>query len=1127
MQSLRNKFLALALVAVAFGSAATAATIFNNTNNSNNLPCCGWIVGQYPNTTNVWELIYEFPVQGGDYSLDSIGFLQSDADPNNPVSAGYTVSLYSDAGGVPGAPLESWQGILGTNSISLATSTSVLHPTLSSGQNYWFGVTTTNPLQTGIWITNPAGYSLISCDFLNGNPNSCGTPQIGGAFLLLGTPLNQVQVSWLGGSSVWSDSSSWSLGFVPSISDDVVIYSGGMDQVTLDTPAFANSLTLGGPLNGYQSVLSDYGGTESLTVANTLDIEPNGIMNFWGVSTLNATDLVNRGVINLDGSSTMTVSTLTNDGFLQLKFHSDTLNAGALTNNGTIAMWVNGVNTLNASTLVNNGFFAMAADANNTLNASTLINNGSIDMQYAGAGGAGTIIAGTLTNNGYFNVGTGSALYLTNQTMGITDAVAGSQFDLFGSFTAGGSPGFANLNSVEGMVRLYGQSFTITPGSGTLTIAGTGDLEANFNPDNSALSNITINGNLLDYGRFSTSGGSLTLANSLVNNGYIYVSTNSALYLTNQPMGITDAVAGSQFDLYGAFTAGGNPGFSSLNSVEGTVRLYGQNLTITPGSGTLTVAGTGDLEANSNPVNSALSNITINGNLLDYGRFSTSGGSVNVTGSITVDGSQSMGVFSTGPFGDFVTTPTLNVQNEGIVYVSYLSTLQLTNQPGGITDVSNAAYQVDGTFTTGTNPVFANLTSVGAGGEVYLGGQQYTITPLTGTLTVAQGGKFELGNYVINSQIDAPFGDDITIAGNIDNSGLVLIQTGYNPPSKLTVNGSFTNNPGATFSVGTLTQAFVGSLVNFGTVSVRPGVTLTLTNQPLGITDIAAGSSFSIFGNFLAGANSAFSNLSSVEGTLFLQNGQTTNSTPMGGILTVSNTGAIHILNNSTFQVNGNIDNYGYIGQDPSTLIVSGALTNEPGSTFNLMAGDFLQAGSIVNKGPFDIPGGSTVQTAYYLSGDQTTIGQQATLLVGTGSAANTGYYQLANGTLGEFIDMNGFGVIVVGPNDGVNLGGTLDIQLASGFIPVVGSTYDIITFTPGSLNGTFSGILNSIFNSGTEKWVLNYSNSGGYVQLLAQNNVTSVPEPGTLSLLGAGLVGAIGLLRRIRFMNSDVLSLE
>ena len=58
----------------------------------------------------------------------------------------------------------------------------------------------------------------------------------------------------------------------------------------------------------------------------------------------------------------------------------------------------------------------------------------------------------------------------------------------------------------------------------------------------------------------------------------------------------------------------------------------------------------------------------------------------------------------------------------------------------------------------------------------------------------------------------------------------------------------------------------MATLNNSGGVTVATGATLNLTGQPGGITDVVAGSGFGIAGSFTAGANSAFANLTSIEG---------------------------------------------------------------------------------------------------------------------------------------------------------------------------------------------------------------------------------------------------------------------
>jgi len=135
--------------------------------------------------------------------------------------------------------------------------------------------------------------------------------------------------------------------------------------------------------------------------------------------------------------------------------------------------------------------------------------------------------------------------------------------------------------------------------------------------------------------------------------------------------------------------------------------------------------------------------------------------------------------------------------------------------------------------------------------------------------------------------------------------------------------------------------------------------------------------------------------------------------------------------------------------------------------------------GGIGNGGMLTLPEGSTVSVA-------------------------NGFYQLANGTLGETIGANGFAIISV--NGGlVMLDGTLDVLLDPGYNPAVGSTYEFLLFSPGALSGTFASIQNDIFNGGTEKWVVVYNDAGGYVELVA---ASAAPEPGTFLLLGSGLLG-------------------
>jgi hypothetical protein len=75
--------------------------------------------------------------------------------------------------------------------------------------------------------------------------------------------------------------------------------------------------------------------------------------------------------------------------------------------------------------------------------------------------------------------------------------------------------------------------------------------------------------------------------------------------------------------------------------------------------------------------------------------------------------------------------------------------------------------------------------------------------------------------------------------------------------------------------------------------------------------------------------------------------------------------------------------------------------------------------------------------------------------------------------------------------------------------LPPVGQTFKFLTFTPGDLTGTFS----SVHGYG-ENFAVVYSDSGGYVELIAEGNGGSVPEPGSLLLFGSGALALAGLRR-------------
>ena len=81
-------------------------------------------------------------------------------------------------------------------------------------------------------------------------------------------------------SGNWSEATDWSPNLVPSTNDDALITNGGTYDVSLDSSATINSLTVGGS-NGVQTL---HTGVSVLTVNNATDISTNGAFDLEGGS---------------------------------------------------------------------------------------------------------------------------------------------------------------------------------------------------------------------------------------------------------------------------------------------------------------------------------------------------------------------------------------------------------------------------------------------------------------------------------------------------------------------------------------------------------------------------------------------------------------------------------------------------------------------------------------------------------------------------------------------------------------------------------------------------------------------------------------------------------------------------
>lgn len=416
-----------------------------------------------------------------------------------------------------------------------------------------------------------------------------------------------------------------------------------------------------------------------------------------------------------------------------------------------------------------------------------------------------------------------------------------------------GSPNNADGNTYNVTINTGSDSVTldVSPTISALTLGGTSGSSDLYTRAN----DLTVTGALT----VNPSGGlfiqSVLNAGSLSNSGYVQVYSGSTLHLTNQPNGITDIPAGSFFYLQGTFTAGTQNGLARLGSIEGNLELAnGQSTTATPGTGTLTVAGSGSLVVNPG---STATTLIVDGNMTNSGTVSDSS-NLNMT-SLTNNGS------FTVSNGGIVNLTTLN--NTGTFAINHGGTVNVTNT---ITDVpAGSTLDVFGVLASGSIGTLNPLA--GIEGSLYLGnGLAAAVNPAGGTLNVAISGTL----FVDNAYTAA--GTNLTVSGNLNNSG--SIYAGYNGPGPnvLTVTGGLSNQSFANLYVRANDTVNAGTLINSGSISISSGGTLDVTG---------AGSSTN-------------SKTITVDGTLALGHGtfnltSGSNITGGGGSATLTNAGII------------------------------------------------------------------------------------------------------------------------------------------------------------------------------------------------------------------------------------------
>ena len=152
-----------------------------------------------------------------------------------------------------------------------------------------------------------------------------------------------------------------------------------------------------------------------------------------------------------------------------------------------------------------------------------------------------------------------------------------------------------------------------------------------------------------------------------------------------------------------------------------------------------------------------------------------------------------------------------------------------------------------GTFTNNGKLNFntgSNVLTIQSGGTLTNNGSMTfsgvgSGLKVTGTTTNAAG-----------ASINVEGGSTSTSTGNVNNSG--TFETGFSGGNNLvTVSGTFTNNAGAQLIVNSSGDVLnVNALTNSGTLNIPIGTTLNITGGGNGVTDVVAGSTYTIAGSF-------------------------------------------------------------------------------------------------------------------------------------------------------------------------------------------------------------------------------------------------------------------------------------
>ena len=912
----------------------------------------------------------------------------------------------------------------------------------------------------------------------------------------------------------------------------------------------------------------------------TLTFSGTTVTNTGGTITTNGQNLkvtnstINGGTVNVVGAGLVQLSNSTIQNGTLNNSATGTIEALSFTNNtlgGTISNPAGGLIKIDNGAVIN-----LAAGNYPNLGTVTLNSTGN-NTELVVVGGNVTLSGGTVTlSNSTTNLifgGTTTDTLTNQETIQGAGNIGSNRMTLVNS-------GTINANQSAGLtIQPNGGTIntgTIKATSGTLTISNTtvsnGGGTITSNGQTLVVTNSTINGGTVSL----TGAGLLQLSNSIIQSGTLNNSTTGtieALSFTNNTLGGTlNNPAGGLIKIdNGAVINLQNGSYANGGSI--TLNSTGNNTELVVAGASVTLTGVGNVTMSNSANNFILgavntyiltNKVTIqgSGNIGNNGMGLVNGGTIIANqstpliiqpnfmgftnnGTLQVNSGDMM-LVKTGPFSNFVgTTLTGGTYN----VAGTLEIDQLGNAGGEI--VTNAAKIIlngpSSSFVDAAmNDALTNLkTNATGSGFTIIGGRNFTTAgnfTNNGTLTVGSGSTFKVNGNLTNLSSGTLNGGVYSISGTFQFNGANIVNNSAN----ITLNGAASKIIAANGSNGLANFAKNTALGTFALTGGRNFTTkANFTNN--GVLTIGSGSKFNVHGSL---TNFAATKLTggtyNVTGTLQFNNANivtnAANITLTGaGSKIVNQTGVTDGLANFATNAAAGI----FTIASGRNFTTAGAFSNagtlkvSTGTTFTMAAGtSYTQtAGKTTNDGTMTATGAGVFAmntgaifgnngsfSGNLTSGGTFNVGDAVNL---AGKMAVTGTYaQSAAGTLKTDIGGLNAGTQFdqLNVTGAVTLGGTLSLQLINGFVPTLGSSFDILNFA--SSTGNFATITGMHINA-NEHFAVVVNPTNVTLNVVAgpspldlgtgTGGASPTPEPSTLLLLGSGLAGLAAYGRRLK----------